>query len=246
MRRLCSALVVALVLWTQPASAAIALVSRANTPTHATTTSLQSPAQTHTAGNLLVVVLEAQLQIGPTTITSVSDLSSGANTFTVTPSTPFNESGGANAFAIYYAKNITGVASNVITVALSGSTSYCTITVYEFSGIDTTSPFVADSSGTAASGTAIATGTITLTGSSVIVAVYQASAAPTAGTGYTQAQEDDNGFVFDSYHLTASSEAATATMGGSALWGILAAGFKAAGGAATAPCMRSLLGVGCH
>lgn len=246
MPRVLSALVVAWLLWAQPAAAACAFVSRANTPTHTAATTVISPAQSHTTGNTLAALMQFQ---GPT-ISSVTD--TAGNTYTATTSSPFTNVGGTNRQAIWYAKNITGNASNQVTATFAASYAYLTITVYEFSGCDTVAPFIADSTGTSASGTAIATGTLTLSTSSVIVAIYESDAGPgsTGGTGYTKNTADDNGFISDEYHITSTSEAASATGAGSAGWGILGAAFVSSGGpppaAAPAPCVLRLLGVGCE
>lgn len=211
---------------------ALAFVSRANTPTHATGTSVASPAQSHTTGNLLVVCIQAQS--GGTALSSVTD--TAGNTYTKTTSSPVNNGGGVNYDYIYYAKNVTGNASNIITATWAVSYNYLAIAVYEFSGADTTAPFVTDSTGSGAS-TNMTTGTLSLGGvSCVIVAIMENDSAnvTAAGTGYTKAITDDGGYIVDEYHITSTDEAATATQAANLAYGIIGAAFKVAAAAGIA------------
>lgn len=212
---------------------ALAFVSRANTPTHTTGTTLSSPSQSHTTGNLLVVCIQAQ--DGGVVPTSVTD--TAGNTYTKATNSPSNNNGGVNYDYIYYAKNITGNASNVVTSTWATGWNYLAITVYEFSGADTTAPFVTDSK-SAGSGFALSTGTLSLGGVSCVIVSFMEGdggvPGMTAGTGYTGATTDDAGYIFDEYHITSTDEAGTATQPTSANWGIGAAAFKVAAAAGIA------------
>jgi hypothetical protein len=222
---------------------AIAFVSRASSP-QAGGTTFTTPAHTHAAGNLLALVLQSQL--AGASVSSVTN--TAGDTWHATTHTP-QAGTGQNLQLIYYVNSTLGNASDVVTLVMSGSTNYTTITCYEFSGCDATAPYVADSGASAGSGTAINSGVITLAGSSVIVATYETDgASSTPGPGYTQTTTDTNSVVYDAYHMTATSEAATATAGAGA-WVILAAAFKVAGsggGAVKLPPRAVVIGAGVH
>lgn len=207
---------------------ALAFVQRAISPRNtASTLTSANFGSSVTSGSLLVVLIQAQS--GGAAVSSITDsVGGGTNTYTVTAGSPSN-SGGANYQYIAYAKNVTGGASFNVTVTWGSAFAYFCFAVYEISGADTTAPFVTDSTGSGSS-TAATTGTLTLTGNSIICAIAEADAKGfVAGTGYTLFQTDDLGFISDEYHITGSSEAAAMTVG-SGNWGIMGAAFKEAGG----------------
>jgi hypothetical protein len=109
-----------------------------------------------------------------------------------------------------------------------GSASYSVAEVLEFSG--GTFSFVSDSTGTNNGTGTITTGTLTLSNPSVIVAQIEMDATGlVAGTGYVSHSPDGN-YVWNEYHITSSSEAATATNAGGLTWVIIAAAFQVSGG----------------
>jgi hypothetical protein len=94
---------------------------------------------------------------------------------------------------MWYAKNITGNASNVVTAALSAGTSNRGIIVSQYSGCDTTSPFDVYNTGTG-SGTSQSTTASTITyADEVIVAAYAEGGTGTftAGTNFTLRHDGD-------------------------------------------------------
>lgn len=211
---------------------ALAFVQRAiSARTTASTLTSAAMGSSVTSGSLIVVVIQAQSS--GTAISSITDsVGGGTNTYTVTAGSPGNN-GGNNYEYIAYATNVTGGSSFTVTVTFGSSVAYFCFAVYEISGADTTAPFVTDGKGQGSS-TTPATASLTLTGNSVILAIAESDSGSfsAAGSGYTKFQTDDNGFIEDEYHITSSSEAATFTTG-NAPWGIIAAAFKEAGGAAT-------------
>ncbi len=180
-----------------------------------------------TSGNLLVVTGFYQLAGG--TIVTIAD---AVNTYVQTTNSPFTHNSAANHSFCAYAKNVTGGVLTV-TVTFSGSSTYSSITIYEISGASLTAPFIIDATGTAASGTSMATGTLALSGATcIIVADYESDASgsgsttPTPFSGYTQTKTDGLGYTWSSYHNPVSSdEVAGATASGSGIWGILGAAF---------------------
>lgn len=211
---------------TKVSRSVIAAADTSSADPHAITT----PAQSHTAGNLLVVGISAQY-------TSVSSVTNTAgDTFSKTTSSPSVPTA-ANYESIWYTLSTAGNASDVITANLSGKVggggTYNTICCYEFNTSSGTWTFGADSVGTAASGTAITTGSITLSTSGVIVANFESDGGntPTPAAGYTLSNQDGgSGFTWDMYHITSASEAAAATGAAGGKWNIIGASFAVSGG----------------
>lgn len=183
------------------------------------------PASGHLIGTLI--------QVQGTTISAVTDTLS--DSYTATPQSLFTNSGGSNRQAIYYA--ITGSSgTNSVTATLAGTSTYTTITACEISGVDTMSPFIDDASGSQI-GTSITTDDVLALGgeTSIILAIFESndaganSSTPTPFSGYTFSKADGTaGYVWTGYHAGISSnEVAGATTGGSDLYGILAAAFRA-------------------
>ncbi len=142
------------------------------------------PGATFTAGSLVVVAI-AYNGLG-ITITGVSD---GTSTYVVAPNSFFGSGvTGANT-AIYYAKNVTAVATPTITVSLSGGgATHVNIAVLEYSGADTTAP-VDDSNSleTISGSTPYVSPTLTLSQTGdVMVSMWSSQsgnlATPTPGT----------------------------------------------------------------
>lgn len=205
-------------------------VSSAPTTGQTDGTTALTASQSHTAGNLLVAVIQHQF------LTVSSVVNTAGDTWAKTTSSPFRNTQGDNLQSIWYVLSTAGNANDIVTATFTtlshgAGTSYNTIACYEFNTSSGTWAFDADSTGSSTTGTAIATGTVTVSGSDVIACVFETDGGntPTSGS-YTLSNEDAGaGFVWDGYHITSSSEAASATGAGSGKWGIIAASFKQAG-----------------
>lgn len=196
--------------------------------------SIGSAAGVHTAGNGLIALVQYQNNVSAT----ISGLANTAgDTWTQIPAnSPFQNTGSpANLQACYYVSSTAGHATDVVTATLTANSGYTAIAVYEVSGQNTSSFYVTSSTGASTTGTGIATGTLTLSGNAIIVAIFETDGGATPTTGYSGLTVTDGGagFVWDMYKLTAASQTASATGAVSGKWGILAAAFAEAGGGAT-------------
>jgi RHS repeat-associated protein len=186
-----------------------------------------------TTGNTIVVGITRYLA----NITSVTD--NQGNTYTpvhtsIQPGTDFYVD-------MYYAKNVTG-GSVTVTVAFD-SNHTSNVGVYEYSGLDKTAP-LDQVTATTGSGTAPNGGTLTTTtDNEVYFAVgfddWGNNAAPTAGSGYTLENHQDDSMTLIRYYAedrvsTHGSYSTNLTIGGGSDWGIIGASFKPAS-AAVAP-----------
>ncbi len=248
MKRLLLALSVVLAI-ASPASAALALVGSPHTSAFTTPgTTITTPSATYTTGNLIVVTVQFQDTSGANGV-SVADPTNGA--YTPTTHSQFIDSPVPNRQYIAYFKNATGFTGQITATCSGGGCAYSTITSYEVSGADTSAPFVTDGTSSASSGTTISSGTLTVTGSSFFVCVFESDDAgdnaltPTPFSGYTQANLDGAKYIWGSYHIAASSEACGATtVNTGKKYGIIGAAFKAASGASpTCVPTLSMLGV---
>jgi hypothetical protein len=163
---------------------AIAFVNRATATAHGSGSTVVTAAQNHTTGNLLVVGVK--WEGGGITVNSVTD--TAGNTYT--PLTARNNGGGDPSFQAFYAKNITGNASNILTATFSNSSpNFTWIAAFQYSGCDTSAPFDQENfgSGTSTSGT---TGSITTTLADEVLVSFTALAGGvtsfTPGSGYTE------------------------------------------------------------
>lgn len=122
----------------------------------ATSTTVASSATATTAGNLICVGIRWGNATSQT-VTGVAD--TAGNTYTALTAVV---NGTSDAEQIWYAKNITANAANVVTATFSATSAANAIYIWEVSGLDKTSPLVAQPSGVGVgSGTSIATGTFT-------------------------------------------------------------------------------------
>lgn len=205
---------------------AIALVTRSQGGGSAVATTIASPAAAVSAANLLVAMFTWGSAGG--TFSSIAD--TAGNTWTAAGS-EISENG--NRFRIYYAYNCAGHAANVVTVTLSLNATYRSIVVYQFSGALTTNP-IGGTAGTLGTGTAINSGSVTVTAAEeVIVGTMIGAPAIVAANGFTLTNfaitGDATAYFADEYKFVTASEAATATQSSGA-WTIKAASFKAAVG----------------
>lgn len=182
-----------------------------------------------TTGDLIVVGVGSQ-QNTAQTITASGGCTIG--TVTATTHSPEADPGSGNFEWIYYATVSAGSGAGTcnIQAATTGAPNYHTMAAYELSG-QNASPFVIDVAANGSATTAITSGTVTVSGNSIIIAQLEASAGGLSsfGAGYTGFSQDNatalNGFVHDEYHAVSSSEAATATQSSSSTFVILAAAF---------------------
>jgi hypothetical protein len=225
---------------------ALALVNTATGGGAGGSTTVASAADNHTAGNLLVAVFSGQT--AGNAITSITN-TAGDTDWTAVPGTPFAGTSNTNYLHIYYVPATLGHATDVVTVTYASSVLQRAIAVFEFSGHDAADPFNAAATGSATTGTAIATSSITLEAAEeVIVAIMETDAGGTpTGTGAFAGNVLVPINFFAAMHgIVTANSAATATGNSSAKWEIFAASFKVAGGApaATGYLTLPLLGVG--
>jgi hypothetical protein len=121
----------------------------------------------------------------------ITGLSNGADTFTATPGSPVATGDARSYQSIWYAKNIAGGSTTAVTASFSDPSNYTTITAFEVSGLDTTSPFVTEAE---ANGTSTSITTASLSLGSLNCAIFGIYACggptPTPFTGYTQTAAD--------------------------------------------------------
>ena len=198
------------------------LVSRQNSGSVGAVSSRSTPAQAHTTGNLLVATVSRQHGNAIT----MSD--TAGNTW-YQAGTDFLEAGNTNTMSIFYAYNITGHASNVVTATLGGGATgaYFVLAVREFDGFGTRDPYVDYEHGDG-NGTAPATGSLTSVANdeTLVVALTEADGQSiTAGSGFTSNVIDSIGYFADSYKVAVGSMTATAVCA-SGDWRIVAAMFE--------------------
>lgn len=199
-------------------------------------TSCSAPAFSSTTGNLLVGIC---FQAKNTTVTSVTDTQ--GNTF-VTANARVLQTG-AGSGETWYAKNITGNASDQVTCNVSVSDTI-RVEAVEYSGADATTPLDQVAIGSGASGASLSTANLTTTvPNEVFVSLAGGQGIITAGTNYTlietglaQSDQDRNVTSTGTYSATAT----TATAGA---WIINLVTFKSAT-QPSAPKRLPLLGIG--
>ena len=199
----------------------------------ANNTTVASAAKNTTTGNLLAVCVTTQEGAGSTTIDSVAD--TAGNTYTA--GTHYGAGGGGGMARWFYAYNITGNASNVVTATMSGNTRYKGIHQVEISGLDTTSAVLSGQSGGVALGSAtISPGNITLSAAGIflygVVATNDRSFTPDgAYTEYADAQDGWGGSSETAYDIdTGSTDNPTATASSASNLTIAAIAFLDASG----------------
>ncbi len=214
---------------------AIAFVSRVQFGTTASISVIPSPAQSHTAGNLLVV--SASWGAG----VNFSSIANTAGDSWTQAGTELSNTAG-NDFQQYYAIT-NGNAADIVSVTLSGGSTYCNIVVHEFSGIDATP--LDDAQQGSGNSTAIATPSLTVTAAEDVIVAYMIAGgtnitgpgAPFSLTTYG-ISGDVTAYFADEYAIVTASTAATASCSSGA-WGIVASAYKGGGGGATGqPTMR--------
>jgi hypothetical protein len=211
---------------------AIAFVNQTTGTNDAGATSLPATAASHTAGNLLVVGVVWTNNVAANVPTDTA-----LNTYVSTGVKVNN--GTTDHIEIFYAKNITGNASNVVTANFAASAAFRRIVVLQYSGCDTVAPFDVGGTNTATAATAV---TATATAAMAVADEVQcsfagASAAQTwSCTSHTMRSTSlgtDTG-AGDRIHTSAITPAAAFTGTASATLLACTATFKIAGAAVTA------------
>ncbi len=182
-----------------------------------------------TAGNTILVAITQW----NTTVSSVTD--NRGNTYTaVTPARHANTS--TDYAELYYAKNVAGGATTV-TVAFSG-TADTNVGIYEYSGLDPISPLEQLASntgfGSAPNGGTVTTATDNELYFAVGVDDNGNNVAPTAGSGYTLENHQDDSTSHERFYsedrISAHGSYSTNfTIGTSSNWAVIGASFKPAG-----------------
>jgi hypothetical protein len=180
-----------------------------------------------TAGNLLVV----GCRNGTTTNNPTSVTDTAGNTFTlITGANP----GAAGRLTVFYAKNVTGNASDIPRCNYSPSEAYQSVSVIQYSGASTTAPLDTSATGTNGAGTSVVSGTFTTaTAKEVLVANCTAGALNIvfgSGAGYTVETTSQMSATADDI-VTATQSGVTATCSDTTAtshndWAIVVATFK--------------------
>lgn len=131
---------------------------------------------------------------------------------------------------LFYAKNITGGASVVITASFGSSTASTLCSVWEFSGCSTTTPFDQEAKGRAGSGTAATTASFTTTQANEgLVALIKNFGGLSTTPQASWTEDQDSPFGMEFQHIVVSSAGSyvgAGTLSGSEAWIALAASFK--------------------
>lgn len=211
---------------------AIAFVSGTATATsqNGSASSIASTAQSHTTGNLIVVGVR---WLRSSSQDSNTPTDTAGNTYALISQVDRS----SDRIEMWYAYNVTGNASNVVTVTFTAAATYRVIGVVEFSGVLTASdPKDQAPTGGGAAATSVSTGSFTPAESNeVSIAWSQCANIPntwTPDTSYTSAVQDSDTICMMQYLINpaTSSQTVTATTGGGQTKSILAVTFKQASG----------------
>jgi len=197
----------------------MATLVNTTTGSAATSNSVACTAFATTSDNLIVVGVRST-----GTISSVSD--TAGNTYTAVAASTFVAAIGN--LRVFYAKNITGNASNVITVTLSGG-DFTGIVAHQYSGLHTTSPLDTHTIKTSAvNQTSITSDAWNIVQSGVIFGFATQNANPTytAGSNYILSGNDGSNAAQGEYRINLTPiTGETTSMSSSAsanwiLWGV--------------------------
>lgn len=181
---------------------ALAVVNRAQGGSTASSTTVASPATSHTAGNLLVAMIEWNNGGGHT----ISGIANTAGDTWIQCGTVVTA--GSNDIAIYYVKSSLGHASDVVTLTFGAAQIYRAIVVYQISGADTTSPLVSVRSNNGATSPATLPSFIFSGASEIICGIMSTGTGTTKTppTGYVLTDfgvsGDANKYYGDFYHIS--------------------------------------------
>lgn len=228
----------------------ICLVNSSTLQATATATTIAAPVRNHAAGHLLVVGVGA----GSDSITASSIANTAGDAFT--QGTSCRVTGNSDFTDVWYAKNIAGNSSDAVTVTYSATVAFRNITVAEYSGADTSSPFEVCATGVV-TGTTVTSGSFSPAaannvnftearcpgGSAVwtVGANYELLEGQNANTGYQTEQRADAPSGSQTASITYSASITSLK--------ISVASFKVAsgggsGGGATATPQLMMMGVG--
>lgn len=215
---------------------AIARVNSATGSVDANGTTIAAGAQTHTTGNALIVWVKWE----DTTTTLASVVDTAGNSYSVlTQPTPDGVHG-----AFSYALNITGHASNIVTVTLANAAPWKAIVVVQYSGLATSSAFDQQNTGSSlgAAGTLTSSGSITTTQNDEVLVVgvgAYGSVTATPGANWTEVYDPNAPIKFyerivsatGTYSVVANTtDANKIQLSGNQNWITSLASFKAAVG----------------
>jgi hypothetical protein len=225
---------------------AIAFVNSTTGNNDGGASSLPATAANHTAGNLLVVGV---IWTGATTANVPTDTAGNAYVSTTQKAT----SGGNDHCELFYAKNITGNAANIVTANFSGSSTFRRIMVFQYSGCDTTAPYTTGEGGQAtdATGTTHTTSSFTTATADSVICTFAGGgnvvtwSAGAVGTARVTGLGTDSGGEDNIVSATGTYTGSMNTNVNDNTW-ITAAAFKIAGGGGGGPVAKKLavLGVG--
>ena len=173
--------------------------------------SLATAAQNLAAGRLLVVGIRG----GSSSLTVSSVADTAGNSFTQCPSARSNTS---NMTDIWYAKNTTANAADVVTVTYSGAATFQGVIASQFVGLNTTSPQDTAANGHA-TGTSVTSGSFTPAGAGEIAFVIASPSSGnswTAGTGYgLQTNSGTSNVQTETGYIGTGSQTASINISGS-------------------------------
>lgn len=179
-------------------------------------TSIAAAALSVTSGNLLLVTCRYNNTTVNTTLQTPTD--TAGNTFAEVGTEVI---AGTGFQSLWYAKNVTGNASDVVTCNLNaatggaGFTNYVAIGVSQFSGLSTSGPLDANASGTSSSGNGVTSGGFTTTVANELLfagcSQVNLSITYTAGSGYTIAYQDGSAMMMEYEIVSSIQTGATAS-----------------------------------
>ena len=170
--------------------------------------SVSASALNVSGGNLLYVGVRA----GSTTTPTISD--TAGNTFTQIGSTLSTQSD-IGVAAQFYAKNVIGNISDVVTANFSPSTSYAGIVVLQLSGPNTTNPLDISATGDVSSSASVSSASFTPSAVGEAACAFSTAAAFvswTAGSGYTIPTGGSDTMIGGEYQLNIGTAGQTASI----------------------------------
>ena len=224
---------------------AIAVVNTTSGNSNTGATTLPATAASHTTGNLLVVccVWSGNVNANVPTDTAL-------NTYVSTGQKANN--GTTDHSEIFYAKNITGNASNIVTANFAASATFRRVMVYQISGCDTSAPFTVGEGGTAVALAAAAVTTTSWTTATADEILFGgagtsgAAATITPGTGYTNTLAKIGTDSHMEFRIVSATGTYTAgyTSGSNQDWWLSGASFKILGGGGGGATVKTLAALG--
>ncbi|MGH9970668.1 MAG: hypothetical protein ACREBG_23155 [Pyrinomonadaceae bacterium] len=212
----------------------------------ASSTTIAAAAANHTGGNHLIVWVAHGS--GTITVSSIAD--TAGNTYAQVPSA-LRQVASFGSVDIWRATNITGNASNVVTVTFSATTSFRRIVVHQFSATNSGSMTNDTASTGTGTGTAMSCTSFTpANANELIIAGYSTASGTTftAGTNFTlQTSPNTDSRTERWIQTTATATTGAMTETGNQQWVGDQAAFiepAAAGGGTINPTMLALCGVG--